>query len=192
MQGRFLSEGSGVPGTGLHPCKGRKASAWLYFHAHYALGLVGHGGMCACAKVEPMCWNRGVWRCSVRATATRASRMRAAILGITPGKHRPKAVGKTVCDAVGNAHPGIIQFPVPVLRGNAAQLKALREKLYTPAFAGLTAIDFTRLAQGCKTYAEFTEKMAAAPAETLEYLGIAICGGKKAVNRLTGNLPLLR
>lgn len=116
----------------------------------------------------------------------------AAILGITLGRYRPETVGETVYDAAGNAHPGIIAFPVPVLRGNAALLRDLREKLYTPAFAGLTAIDFTQLAQGCKTYAAFTEKMAAAPPETLDYLGIAICGDKKAVNRLTGNLPLLR
>lgn len=116
----------------------------------------------------------------------------AAILGITLGKYRPETVGEAVYDAAGNAHLSIIEFPVPVLRGNAALLRQLREKLYTPAFAGLTAVDFTQLAQGCKTYAEFTEKMACAPAETLDYLGIAICDDKKAVNRLTGNLPLLR
>lgn len=116
----------------------------------------------------------------------------AAILGITLGRHRPETVGKTVYDAAGNAHLGIIEFPVPVLRGNAQLLKELREKLYTPAFAGLTAVDFSQLAQGCKTYGEFTEKLAAAPAESLDYLGIAICGEKKAVNQLTGNLPLLR
>lgn len=116
----------------------------------------------------------------------------AAILGITLGRHRPETVGETVYDAAGNAHLGIIGFPVPVLRGNAALLKDLREKLYAPAFAGLTAVDFSQLAQGCKTYGEFREKMAAAPADTLRYLGIAICGDKKMVNRLTGNLPLLR
>lgn len=116
----------------------------------------------------------------------------AVILGITLGRHRPEAVGDAVYDAAGNAHLGIIEFPVPVLRGNAALLRQLREKLYTPAFAGLTAVDFSQLAQGCKSYGEFREKMAAAPTESLEYLGIAICGEKKAVNRLTGNLPLLR
>ena len=116
----------------------------------------------------------------------------AAILGITLGKQRPETVGETVYDAAGNEHLGIIEFPVPVLRGNAQLLRALREKLYTPAFAGLTAVDFSQLAQSCKTYGEFTEKMAAASSQELEYLGIAICGDKKAVNRLTGNLPLLR
>lgn len=116
----------------------------------------------------------------------------AAILGITLGKQRPEAVGETVYDAAGNAHLGVIEFPVPVLRGNAQLLGELREKLYSPAFAGLTAVDFSQLAQGCKTYGEFRDKMAAVPAESLRYLGIAICGDKKAVNRLTGALPLLR
>lgn len=116
----------------------------------------------------------------------------AAILGITLGRHRPESVGETVYDAAGNAHLGIIEFPVPVLRGNAQLLGELREKLYSPVFACLTAVDFSQLAQGCKTYDEFKEKMVATPTEALDYLGIAICGDKKAVNRLTGNLPLLR
>ncbi len=30
------------------------------------------------------------------------------------------------------------------------------------------------------------------PENTLQYLGIAICGAKKKVNKLTGSMPLLR
>ncbi len=39
----------------------------------------------------------------------------AAILGITMGMKMPDVVGEDVPDAQGNAHTGIIQFPVPVL-----------------------------------------------------------------------------
>lgn len=48
------------------------------------------------------------------------------------------------------------------------------------------------LAQGCKTYEEFTGKMAQTPEADLRYLGVAICGPKKKVNKLTGHMPLLR
>ena len=61
-----------------------------------------------------------------------------------------------------------------------------------PEYQELSVVDFSDLAQGCKTYSEFLEKMAATQESTLRYLGLAICGPKKKVNRLTGSMPLLR
>lgn len=116
----------------------------------------------------------------------------AAILGITLGKHLPEVVGADVADCDGSVHLGIIEFPVPILRGSAAQIKALRQRLYDPAFGEITAVDFSDLAQGCKSYQEFTEKMGRTEADGLTYLGLALCGPKKMVNKLTGSLPLLR
>ena len=53
-------------------------------------------------------------------------------------------------------------------------------------------VDFSDVAQGCRTYSEWMDKAATIPEEDLRYLGLAICGPVKQVNRLTGNLPLLR
>lgn len=83
----------------------------------------------------------------------------AAIMGITLGKKMPEVVGADVTDKTGNEHLGIIEFPVPILKGNAVSIKAIREKLYEPEFSDVTAVDFSDLAQGCKTYDEFIEKM---------------------------------
>lgn len=116
----------------------------------------------------------------------------AAILGITLGKKLPEIVGADVTDQNGNAHLGIIEFPVPILRGSPEQLKKIREKLYQPEFQELTTVDFSNLAQGCKTYDEFIHKMCQAPENTLQYLGVAICGPRKKVNQLTGSMALLR
>lgn len=116
----------------------------------------------------------------------------AAILGITLGRERPEAVGGSVADGDGRGHLGIIVFPVPVLRGSREDIRALREQLYQPEFQELTVVDFSDLAQGCRTYDEFIEKMGCTPAGGLRYLGVAICGAKKLVNRLTGRMPLLR
>lgn len=116
----------------------------------------------------------------------------AAIMGITLGKKIPEAVGVDVTDRSGSKHPGIIEFPVPVLRGSPEIIKQIREKLYQPDFQDLTAVDFSDLAQGCKTYEEFIEKMGHVSEDDLEYLGIAICGTKKKINKLTGSMPLLR
>lgn len=116
----------------------------------------------------------------------------AAIMGITLGKKLPEVVGADVIDKTGNGHLGIIEFPVPVLKGDTERIKAIREKLYEPDFSDLTVVDFSDLAQSCKTYEEFTEKMKAALETDLHYLGIAICGAKKKINKLTGSMPLLR
>lgn len=115
----------------------------------------------------------------------------AAILGITLGKQLPEIVGADVNDQRGGRHLGIIEFPVPILRGSPEILREIREKLYQPELQDLVAVDFSDLAQGCKTYGEFTEKMGRTPPERLEYMGLAICGPKKKVNRLTGSMPLL-
>lgn len=116
----------------------------------------------------------------------------AAIMGITLGKKMPEVVGADVCDGTGNEHLGIIEFPVPILRGNAAAIKAIRERLYEPEFSDLTVVDFSDLAQSCKTYGEFIERMRGVSEAELNYYGIAICGAKKKVNKLTGSMPLLR
>lgn len=116
----------------------------------------------------------------------------AAILGITLGKAMPEVVGADVTDKTGREHAGIIQFPVPILKGDTESIKFLRERLYEPEFSDVTVVDFSDLAQGCKTYDEFIEKMKDAPERDLNYFGIAMCGVKKKINKLTGQMPLLR
>lgn len=116
----------------------------------------------------------------------------AAIMGITLGKQMPEVVGTDVYDGTGNGHLGIIEFPVPILKGNAHMLKTIRERLYEPEFSDLTVVDFSDLAQGCKTYEKFAEKMKEVSEEELNYFGVAICGAKKKVNKLTGSMALLR
>lgn len=116
----------------------------------------------------------------------------AAILGVTMGLKMPNAVGIDVTDEDGNIHTGIIKFPIPILKGNSEIISFLRSKLFSEEFSDLTVVDFTDLAQSCKTYDEFIGKMKICSENNLKYLGIAICGSKKKVNKLTGNMPLLR
>ena len=116
----------------------------------------------------------------------------AAILGITMGMKMPDVVGNDVLDLEVNPHMGIIQFLVPILKGNTKILNKLRTKLFEMQFSELTVVDFSDLAQGCKTYNEFTHKMANTSESRLNYIGIAVCGNKKQINKLTGSMPLLR
>ena len=116
----------------------------------------------------------------------------AAILGITLGRQRPDLVGEDAADSAGNRHPGIIRTPVPVLSGGAEVFQALRRRLAEPEFSDVAAVDFTYLAQSCRTYGAYIERMAAAAPEDLRYLGLALRGPRRQVDRLTGSLPLLR
>ena len=115
-----------------------------------------------------------------------------AILGITLGKLLPEVVGEAVRDQNNNTHEGIIGFPVPILQEGPERLRAIRTALYQPEFQDITSVDFTDLAQGCRSYDEFIGKMERCPESSLQYLALALCGPRKKVNRLTGNLPLLR
>ena len=116
----------------------------------------------------------------------------AAIMGITLGQKLPEVVGTDVSDQSGHVHLGIIEFPVPILKAGPEAIKALRERLYQPEFQDVTAVDFSDLAQSCKTYDEFIGKMARAAETELQYFGVALCGAKKKINKLTGSMPLLR
>ena len=116
----------------------------------------------------------------------------AAVLGITLGKQMPETVGSDVTDKTGKSHLGITEIPVPILKGNQDQIRELRGRLYSPEFSELTVVDFSDVAQSCKTYDEFIAKISDTPESELQYLGLAILGNKKQVNKLTGSMALLR
>lgn len=116
----------------------------------------------------------------------------AAVLGITLGRQMPEVVGDDVTDLSGCRHLGITGIPVPILKGNADIIKEIREKLYQPEFEDLIVVDFTDQAQSCKMYEEYIDKMAGVQEGELQYFGVAVCGAKKKVNKLTGSMPLLR
>ena len=101
-------------------------------------------------------------------------------------------MGENVADRAGNIHPGIIRTPVPVLSGGPEVFQTLRRRLAEPEFSAVAAVDFTDLAQRCRTCGEYMEKMSAAAPEDLRYLGLALRGPRHQVDRLTGSLPLLR
>lgn len=116
----------------------------------------------------------------------------AAILGITLGKELPETVGPDVFDQTGNCHLGIIEFPVPILKGSRDTINSVRERLFGEEYSDVTVVDFSETAQSCKTYSEYIDKMRETPGTALNYLALAICGSKKKVNKLTGSMPLLR
>ena len=115
-----------------------------------------------------------------------------AILGNTLGSHYPDAVGKDVVDKNENEHLGIIEIPIPILKGNKEFLNNLRDTLYKEEYKDMIVADFSDVAQSCKTYDEYIDKISKIESNNINYFGIAIYGTKKQVNKLTGSIGLLK
>ena len=116
----------------------------------------------------------------------------AAMLGISIGQLHSEIVGADVTDGSGKTHLGISTVPISMLKGDEALLKGLRLRLFEEEFAGLTAVDFSDVAQKINVYEDYARKSAETPEREHYYFGIALYGDKKKINRLTGMLPLLR
>ncbi len=117
----------------------------------------------------------------------------AAILGISLSKiFQQDIVGGDIRDADGNVHIGITAQTIPVLAGSREQIKNIRDTLFDNAYSDITAIDFSEVAQKCLDYDNYDKMMSCLPSSDIYYLGICLYGPKKKVNKLTGNLGLLR
>lgn len=115
-----------------------------------------------------------------------------AILSISLGKLRPDISGNDIEDAEHHKHYGLIQVPVPVLKAPADKVAEIRNKLFGEGFEDISCIDFTNIAQHSMTYTDYTDAMRQSTKDDLLYMGIALVGNKKKVNKLTGSLGLLR
>lgn len=114
-----------------------------------------------------------------------------AVLGATLGKINNRIIGSDICDLDNNIHPGIVNIPIPILKANSQIIRELLDKTNN-YLDEISVIDFCNLAQSCKDYEDYTSKMKFTSEKTLNYSGICLYGNKKRINKLTGNLPLLR
>jgi len=114
----------------------------------------------------------------------------ASVLTFTLGHRMGEFIGPDVQDASDDIHPGIIKIPIPILKASPEVLRELRAKALETK--QVFVVDFTDVAQSCKTYDEFIQKMLLVSEDQLTYIGIALCGEKKVLNKLTGNLPLVK
>lgn len=116
----------------------------------------------------------------------------AAIMGASLGKADPDVVGITPVDMDGNEHSGLIQFPVPILKSDSDTIQDIRKKALDTYGEDIDIIDFTDIAQKSMTYDYYLNNYKATAGDDISYLGLTLCGPKKAINKLTGNLSLLR
>lgn len=87
--------------------------------------------------------------------------------------------------------PGVVLAPLPVLAATSDDLARVWQAVRQDG-TGIEPFPFTKLAQGCRTYDEYVEKMAAAEVDQLELSALGLCGATKSVAALTGSLSLYR
>lgn len=114
----------------------------------------------------------------------------AAVLMLSMGKLVDGLLGPDLKDADGSTHVGITTVPIPILTADTATVTEIREKAVGDS--ELVVVDFTDCAQRTKTYDDYAKLLEAASGGELRYLGVALYGPRKPVQRLTGSLPLLR
>jgi hypothetical protein len=116
----------------------------------------------------------------------------AAVLALSLGRQLESVIGPKLEDGSGGVHAGITTVPIPILVADAATVKQIRSRAVAEADARLLVIDFTDCAQRTRTYEDYAQLLEAAGEDDITYLGVAMHGPRKLVQRLTGSLPLMR
>ena len=114
----------------------------------------------------------------------------SAVLAMTLGKAVEDIIGDSIVDASGNSHLGITKKVLPILKASKEDLN--RICLEAKKEVDLFVVDFSDIAQRSKNYQDYTSQLQISKPEEINYLGIAIYGDKKKVNKLSGSLALLR
>lgn len=114
----------------------------------------------------------------------------AGVLAVTLGRRVESIVGDDAVDASGQTHVGLIKITLPVLKARKEIIKEIRTR--ASHTDGIMVVDLTEPAQTARTYHDYTAQLANLSAEEIVYLGVALYGNKAAINKLTGNLRLLR
>lgn len=116
----------------------------------------------------------------------------AAVLGISLSREIDEILGEDIKDADGRVHKGITRLPIPILQMTGEALREKYDSVLESADEEIKVIAFNDVAQKSLAYEDYREKLSKKRSDSIKYLGICLCGPKKKINRLTGNLKMLR
>ncbi|WP_432403456.1 DUF2000 domain-containing protein [Wukongibacter sp. M2B1] len=116
----------------------------------------------------------------------------AAALGISLASETKDLIGKKLKDINGRVHEGITNIPIPILALSKEELKDKYDEILEKDNQDLKIIGFNDVAQKSLSYDDYEIKLASSDKAQINYLGLCIYGPKKKVNKLTGNLKMLR
>lgn len=114
----------------------------------------------------------------------------AAVLAMTIGGKHPDIVGEAVSDGDGICHEGITQLNLPILSASTTELSEIFKIAVSDT--DIMVVDFNDIAQSSRSYDEYISRMNVSNRQDITYIGMCLLGNKKQINKLTGNLRLLR
>jgi len=115
-----------------------------------------------------------------------------AVLSTNVGAEHPEIIGKHILDANDMPHKGITTLVLTILGSDGDGLKKIFSLQHDPKFKEVTFLGFNTIAQSCKTYDEYEEKMKHVTTAELEFSGICVYGQDTLVRKIVGNLPLYK
>lgn len=116
----------------------------------------------------------------------------AAALGISLASQVNGLTGKKLKDMDGRVHEGVTNVPIPILALSKEELKDKYDEILEKNDPEFKIIGFNDVAQKSLSYDDYEMNLASSEKAQINYLGICIYGPKKKVNKLTGNLKMLR
>ncbi|MDJ0475923.1 DUF2000 domain-containing protein [Pantoea eucalypti] len=114
----------------------------------------------------------------------------ASVIGISFGRTVDNLVGPDMQSLDEVNYPGVIYAPLPVLLASGDYLHELQASAESDD--EMYVMPFSALAQSCKTYEEYGERISSVKSANIELVAIGIIGPKKKLTRMTGNLPLYK
>ncbi len=114
----------------------------------------------------------------------------ASVIGISFGRTVENLVGPDMQSADDVNYPGVIYSPLPVLLASGEYLHRLQNAAHQDE--EIYAIPFSALAQSCRSYEEYGERIATITSPRIELVAIGLIGPRKKITRLTGNLALYK
>lgn len=112
----------------------------------------------------------------------------ASVIGIGFGKTVNNLVGPDMQSNNDVNYPGVIYAPLPVLKSSSDYIMELLN--IAEQEDDIYCMPFSDLAQSCKTYDEYGERINSTKSEDIGLVAIGLIGPKKKVSKLTGGLSL--
>ncbi|CCQ93202.1 conserved hypothetical protein [[Clostridium] ultunense Esp] len=115
-----------------------------------------------------------------------------AVLGISLASEIEGLVGKKILDKDDRIHEGITNVPIPILTLSKEEIKIRYDDLLEEKDSEIKVIAFNDVAQKSLNYNDYELKLSSTNKEQINYLGLCLYGPRKKINKLTGNLRMLR